>query len=252
MCAIPRGGATCACRALTSVPRDRRFLRARRWIVEDAYKQFHETEEWRIANHLDVLYTTVDVEAYEQSRRMVCNTKVPRIGGGGANTPAIVSPVDGPTGQAVLPRSTQGGDPQARAPADVVFRSGLPIYVYEIRHLDSKTVSNYEKQASSTYSKAHSDGKTSPRLLRLFALYENLTRFVQPMCTQMTDRDNPNVPITQGTNIVDVSGVSLRQFWNLKSHMQSASTLATAHYPETLDRRRPPPPFPHLRRYHDR
>jgi hypothetical protein len=38
------------------------------------------------------------------------------------------------------------------------------------------------------------------------------------------------------TNIVDVSGVSLRQFWNLKSHMQAASQLATAHYPETLDR----------------
>lgn len=33
-----------------------------------------------------------------------------------------------------------------------------------------------------------------------------------------------------------MSGVSLRQFWNLKAHMQAASTLATAHYPETLDR----------------
>ena len=43
-------------------------------------------------------------------------------------------------------------------------------------------------------------------------------------------------PITLSNNIVDVSGVSLRQFWNLKSHMQSASQLATAHYPETLDR----------------
>jgi hypothetical protein len=28
----------------------------------------------------------------------------------------------------------------------------------------------------------------------------------------------------------------LKQFWNLKAHMQDASTLATAHYPETLDR----------------
>jgi hypothetical protein len=35
---------------------------------------------------------------------------------------------------------------------------------------------------------------------------------------------------------VDVSQVSLRMFWNLKAHMQAASTLATAHYPETLDR----------------
>jgi hypothetical protein len=26
------------------------------------------------------------------------------------------------------------------------------------------------------------------------------------------------------------------QFWNLRSHMQDASVLSTAHYPETLDR----------------
>lgn len=35
---------------------------------------------------------------------------------------------------------------------------------------------------------------------------------------------------------MDISGVGLKQFWNLKNHMQDASTLATAHYPETLDR----------------
>jgi hypothetical protein len=35
---------------------------------------------------------------------------------------------------------------------------------------------------------------------------------------------------------VDINGVGLKQFWNLKSHMQDASVLATAHYPETLDR----------------
>lgn len=73
-------------------------------------------------------------------------------------------------------------------------------------------------------------------MLRLFALYENLTRFAQPLCTQLPDREHAHVPVTLSTNIVDVSGVSLRQFWNLKSHMQAASTLATAHYPETLDR----------------
>lgn len=35
---------------------------------------------------------------------------------------------------------------------------------------------------------------------------------------------------------MDISGVGLKQFWNLKNHMQDASQLATAHYPETLDR----------------
>lgn len=73
------------------------------------------------------------------------------------------------------------------------------------------------------------------KMLRLFSLYENMLRFVLPI-TSCLDRPNPEVPITQGTNIVDISGVGLKQFWNLKGHMQEASVLATAHFPETLDR----------------
>lgn len=173
-----------------------RFLRARRWIVLEAYKQFKETEDWRADNHLDVLYDTIDLDAYEQSRRL-------------------------------YPQWTGRRD-----------KRGIPLYLFEIRHLDSKTISAYEKTANNTYSKATSDGKTPAKLLRLFALYENLTRFAQPLCTEMPDRDYAvTTPITLSTNIVDVSGVSLRQFWNLKGHMQAASTLATAHYPETLDRK---------------
>ena len=57
-----------------------------------------------------------------------------------------------------------------------------------------------------------------------------------PLCTALVDRDHPRTPITQSNNIVDISGVGLKQFWNLRTHMQDASTLATAHYPETLDR----------------
>ncbi|KAJ4294929.1 hypothetical protein N0V88_005168 [Collariella sp. IMI 366227] len=98
-----------------------RFLRARKWVVKDAYEQFKDTEEWRKRNQLEVLYDTIDIEA------------------------------------------------------------GIPIYLFQIRHLDSKTVSTYEKATES-------------------------------------------------------ASVSLRMFWNLKAHMQAASTLATAHYPETLDR----------------
>ena len=94
----------------------------------------------------------------------------------------------------------------------------------------------YEKSAKETHSKAQTDGKTPAKLLRLFALYENLIRFVMPLCTALTDRDHPRTPITQSNNIVDISGVGLKQFWNLRNHMQDASTLATAHYPETLDR----------------
>jgi hypothetical protein len=112
----------------------------------------------------------------------------------------------------------------------------MPVYVYEVKHLNSKMMAAYEKSAVNTKTKASIDGKTSPKLLRLFALYENLVRFVMPLCTAMTDRDHPRTPITQSSNIVDISGVGLKQFWNLRGHMQDASTLATAHYPETLDR----------------
>lgn len=109
--------------------------------------------------------------------------------------------------------------------------------MYEIKHLDSKTVHDYEKHCASTpFSQAKTDKKTPATLLRLFALYENLTRFNMPFSTQLPDRENADVPITLSTNIVDISGVGLKQFWNLKGHMQVASQLATAHYPETLDR----------------
>ncbi|KAJ2963532.1 hypothetical protein NQ176_g10849 [Zarea fungicola] len=172
-----------------------RYLRARRWNVEDAYVQFKDTEDWRAANELDLLYETIDLDAYEESRRL-------------------------------YPQWTGRRD-----------RRGIPLYVYEIRTLDNKTVANYEKKgAELKFSQAKSDGTTSPGLMRLFALYENLTRFSQPFATQLTDRESPETPITLSTNIVDVSGVGLKQFWNLKAHMQAASQLATAHYPETLDR----------------
>ncbi|KAG5999367.1 hypothetical protein E4U43_002105, partial [Claviceps pusilla] len=115
-------------------------------------------------------------------------------------------------------------------------RRGTPVFVFDVKHLDSKTISEYERQgAKSTFSDAKTDGRTPPGLLRLFALYENLTRFTQPFCTQLVDRDHAEVPITMSVNIVDITGVGLKQFWNLKSHMQAASQLATAHYPETLD-----------------
>ena len=116
-------------------------------------------------------------------------------------------------------------------------RRGIPLYVFEVKHLDSKTVSAYEKAGlHTTFSEANTDGKTPTGLLRLFALYENLTRFNMPFSSQLKDRESPDVPITLSTNIVDISGVGLKQFWNLKAHMQAASQLATAHYPETLDR----------------
>ncbi|KAK2811436.1 hypothetical protein FQN50_002059 [Emmonsiellopsis sp. PD_5] len=116
-------------------------------------------------------------------------------------------------------------------------RRGIPIYVFVIKHLNSKNMAAYSSGASSTATSAtHASSKVPGRLLRLFALYENMQRFVVPLCSSMPGRPHPETPIVNTTNIVDISGVGLKQFWNLKGHMQDASVLATAHYPETLDR----------------
>ena len=115
-------------------------------------------------------------------------------------------------------------------------RRGIPIYVYTIKDLNSKNMTAYSSSAATTATSAtHTSSKVPARLLRLFALYENMVRFVLPLSSRLS-RPHPEVPIVNTTNIVDITGVGLKQFWNLKGHMQDASTLATAHYPETLDR----------------
>jgi hypothetical protein len=67
--------------------------------MQDAFKQFKETEDWRIENHLDVLYATIDVDAYEESRRMVgaCVFDNERH----TDDLSLVSPVDGKARQEV-------------------------------------------------------------------------------------------------------------------------------------------------------
>ncbi|PGH04291.1 hypothetical protein AJ79_07138 [Helicocarpus griseus UAMH5409] len=113
-------------------------------------------------------------------------------------------------------------------------RRGIPIFVFVIKNLNSKNMAAYSA-SSSKNAPTHGFSKVPGRLLRLFALYENMVRFTLPLCSSL-ERPHPETPIVNTTNIVDISGVGLKQFWNLKGHMQDASVLATAHYPETLDR----------------
>ncbi|KAL4887711.1 CRAL-TRIO domain-containing protein [Aspergillus karnatakaensis] len=172
-----------------------RFLRARRFDVNGAWGQFKDTEDWRKENAIEALYENIEVESYDAARRM-------------------------------YPQWTGRRD-----------RRGIPVYVFEIQHLNSKNMATYNATMTDPEATAetHKTSKVPQRLLRLFALYENLLNFVMPLCSQLP-RPHPETPIVASTNIVDVSGVGLKQFWNLKGHMQDASVLATAHYPETLDR----------------
>lgn len=65
---------------------------------------------------------------------------------------------------------------------------------------------------------------------------QNILDFVLPICTAVPNRPNPETPITMSTNIIDISGVGLRQWWALKDHIGDASVLSTKYYPEILDR----------------
>ncbi|KAF2257719.1 CRAL/TRIO domain-containing protein [Lojkania enalia] len=167
-----------------------RFLRARRFIPPEAFKQFKDTEDWRKEHDVVGLYNTIDVDEYEQTRRL-------------------------------YPQWTGRRD-----------KRGIPVYLFEVAPLNSKNISAYEKNLANA---TLTSSKVSTKTLRLFALYENLTRFIMPLCSAI-ERHHPETPISQSNNIVDISNVGLKQFWNLKGHMQDASTLATAYYPETLDR----------------
>ncbi|KAF2714115.1 CRAL/TRIO domain-containing protein [Pleomassaria siparia CBS 279.74] len=167
-----------------------RFLRARRFNHAEAFKQFKDTEDWRKEHDVNGLFSKIDIEEFEQTRRLY---------------------------------------PQWLGRRD---KRGIPVYLFCVAPLNTKNISAYEKNLAKA---TLTSPKVSTKNLRLFALYESLTRFVMPLCSAI-DRKHPETPISQSNNIVDITGVGLKQFWNLKNHMQDASVLATAHYPETLDR----------------
>ena len=192
---------------IANVTLSSRYLRARKFVPQDAFAQFKDTEIWRKDNDLDALYEKIDIRDYQEARSVV-----------GESFPKQAS------FKLTIPKY-----PQWTGRRD---KRGIPVYLYEVSKLDSKKMVAY----TSSTSKAKTKGPSPTRMLRLFALYENLTRFVMPLCSAVPGRPNPETPVDQSNNIVDISKVGLKQFWNLRSHMQDASTLATAHYPETLDR----------------
>ncbi|KAJ7736007.1 CRAL-TRIO domain-containing protein [Mycena maculata] len=172
-----------------------RYLRARKFQVNDALKQLKDTEIWRKTNKLDELYDTFDIDTFEEARKVYHQW----------------------TGRRDI--------------------SGRPVYVYEISHIKNHMAS-FEKSSTILKNTAPSSASDPipPKLRMICALYENMSEFVLPLCNAVPDRPNPETPVSTTSHIVDISNVGLMQFWNLKGHMQAASTLATAHYPETLDR----------------
>lgn len=100
-------------------------------------------------------------------------------------------------------------------------KNGLPVYVYRLGSLDN----GLQKELNSV--------PPERRYQRIVALYETMTRFVLPLCSYLPHSTSPT-PISSVTTIIDLENVSLGTLWNWRKHLQEASTLATANYPETL------------------
>lgn len=153
-----------------------RFLRARRYDVDKAQKQFSDTQAWRKQHNVDELFRTFDVNEMELARRF-------------------------------YPRWTGRRD-----------KTGLPVYVYRLASLDAPLRKELES------------APPERRYQRIVALYEAMTRFVLPLCSHLA----APTPVSSVTTIIDLEQVSLSAMWSLRSHLQVASTMATANYPETL------------------
>jgi hypothetical protein len=46
-------------------------LRARRFVPQEAFKQFKDTEDWRKDQNIDDLFEIIEVEEFEQTRQLV-------------------------------------------------------------------------------------------------------------------------------------------------------------------------------------
>ncbi|KAF9457432.1 CRAL-TRIO domain-containing protein [Collybia nuda] len=99
-------------------------------------------------------------------------------------------------------------------------KQGLPLYVYRLASLGP-----IQKELDSV--------PAARRYQRIVALYELMVRFAFPLCSHLPH--STTTPISTTTTIIDLQDVSLGSMWSLRSHLQEASRLATANYPETLN-----------------
>ncbi|KAI5896347.1 CRAL/TRIO domain-containing protein [Schizophyllum commune H4-8] len=98
-------------------------------------------------------------------------------------------------------------------------KTGHPVYVF---HLASLQATQKELNAV----------PPERRYQRIVALWEFMRQFALPLCNSLP-RDN-NADICAVTSIIDLADVSFSSMWSLRHHLQEASGLATAHYPECM------------------
>ena len=60
-----------------SLTRDRRYLRARKFDANAAFKQYEASAAWRRKINLEGIYDNIDIEKFETVRRLVSLNRFP-------------------------------------------------------------------------------------------------------------------------------------------------------------------------------
>lgn len=114
-------------------------------------------------------------------------------------------------------------------------KRGLPILIFDFTKFDSKMINAYKKASPSIYGMkldSTSEHAISPDLLRAFVVFDNMTRFVLPLCSGAPGGPDP---VHKTLHLVDITGIGIRQVWNLRGYIQDLSRLLSRNYPEILD-----------------
>ncbi|KAJ5360799.1 hypothetical protein N7517_009990 [Penicillium concentricum] len=186
------------CDGLSDPPTLLRFLVARRFDPDGALKQFQQACEFREEKHILRLYDLVNIADFEQARE-------------------------------IYPHWTGRRD-----------KKGLPICMLDVARLDKDALASWETTRQNSrwiYSQSGKPEPPTPDMLQLASVYhDNLIRFILPLCSMMTDRPKPSIPVTNSIYIVDASNLGLKQAWGLRFFAQEISWLLSTCYPETIQR----------------
>ncbi|KAK6814646.1 hypothetical protein RU639_009550 [Aspergillus parasiticus] len=169
-----------------------RFLRAHNFDLGKAIDRFRVVHDWRANHAIDDAYLHMDVQCYEDYRKMFAQW----------------------TGRC--------------------DRQGLPLYVFPVKQFTPGRMEAYISTYNHTTVTTVSQAQDLPcHILAFHALYENMLKFVMPLCSKLHD-SHARAPVSASTHIIDITGVGFGHFWKIRKYLQGAISIATTHYPETL------------------
>ncbi|EFY84975.1 hypothetical protein J3458_015326 [Metarhizium acridum] len=190
-----------------------RFLRGKSFDVDRAYAQLKDASAIRQSADVIATYDTIDIGDFEEKRKLV--------GYPSQNTRRMLSHrlID-----------------NLQYPHWCGYRdkSGKPICIFDTRHLDDGVIQKYNKDRN--VSARRGDAAVSSTMEQAIVIHDYLTRFVFPVCSAMLDRKQPGTAISSAVYIADVSGMTLKQAWNLRMYIQDFSMLLSTCFPEVIDR----------------